>query len=84
MEEEKMKGEVALNTIADWLYQQGQNEAASLLRSRSCDLEDRVDENIGAAEQIAFHDWQREIREERKAALRRKCDDCPFSDDWLF
>ena len=78
-----MKGEVALNTIAEWLDQQGQNEAASLLRSRSCDLEDHVDENIGAAEQIAFHDWQREIREERKAALRMKCDDCTFSDDWI-
>ena len=78
-----MKGEVALNTIAEWLDQQGQNEAASLLRSRSCGLEDRVDENIDAAAQVAFHHWQQEIREERKAALYTKCDDCPFSDDWV-
>ena len=84
MEEKKMKGEVALNTNAEWLDQQGQNEAASLLRSRFCDLEDRVDENIDAAAQIAFHHWQQAIREEKKVALRMRCDDCTFSDDWLF
>ena len=79
-----MKGEVALYTIAERLDQQGQNEAASLLRSRTRDLEDRVDENIDAAAQIAFHHWQQAIREAKNAALRMKCDDCPFSDDWLF
>ncbi len=78
-----MKGEVALNTITEWLDQQGQNEAASLLRSQSDDLEDRVDRNIDGAQQIAFHEEQEELRREREAALRKKCDDCPFSDNWL-
>ena len=78
-----MKGKVALYTITEWLDQQGQNEAARLLRSRSDELEFRVDENIDDAQHIAFHEEQEELRREREAALRKKCDDCPFSDNWL-
>ena len=63
--------------------QQGPNEAASLLRSRSDELEDRVDWNIDAATQIAFIERQYELCCEREAAPSKKCDDCPFGDDWF-